>query len=114
MAEPVGGADDPVRKVGDNSDIQTFLTLHCSGGSSWADDIPVHEHTSRGSTLPPSSSMLPSQHSLYKARARAGAGALPSWQPCLPTGRAVAGVQGGIGLALLDGWGSRVWEGGEG
>ena len=58
--------------------------------------------------------MLPPHHSLYKARARAGAGALPSWQPGIPAGRAVAGVQGGIGLALPDGWGSCVREGGEG
>ena len=58
--------------------------------------------------------MLPPHHSLYKARARAGAGALPSWQPGIPAGRAVAGVQGGSGLALPDGWGSCVREGGEG
>ena len=118
MSEPVGGAEDPVRKVGglrhDLFSNQPFLTLPCQGGSSWADDIPVHERTSRGSPLTPSNPMLPPHHSLYKARARAGAGALPSWQPGIPAGRAVAGVQGGIGLALPNGWGSCVREGGEG
>ena len=115
MAEPGGAADDPVRKVQKTLGVALFDFLSLlKGGSSWADNIPVHERPSRSSPLPPSNPLLSYHHSLHKARAGAGTGPLPSWQPCLPQGRAVAGVQGGVGLAVPGGRGSCVWKGGEG
>ena len=115
MAEPGGAADDPVRKVQKTLGVALFeFHFLLKGGSSWADNIPVHERPSRSSPLPPSNPLLSYHHSLHKARAGAGTGPLPSWQPCLPQGRAVAGVQGGVGLAVPGGRGSCVWKGGEG